>query len=117
MKFSNRYGQVNFSILDPTSAQVCSNPQVSQHCSVADHPYEIRISFSSALMAYSDSHFPEQETLVVELAAEELRVPAAAHTEKAVLPSAAFADSSALEPSGKRHPEALNTQVEAAIRH
>jgi hypothetical protein len=103
---------VNFSVPDPTSAQVCSNPQVSQRCSVADHPYEIRISFSSALTTYSGSHFPEQETTVVEL-----MVPAEAHTGTVVHPSAASADSSASEPSGKRLPEALNTQVEAATLH
>lgn len=54
---------------------------------------------------------------MVEPEAEELKVPAAAHTETVVLPSAASADSSALEQSGNCHPEASNTQVEAATLH
>jgi HEAT repeat protein len=53
----------------------------------------------------------------VEPEAEQLMVPAAEHTEKEVRPSAASADSSALEPSGKLLSEALNTQVEAATLH
>ena len=54
---------------------------------------------------------------MVEPVAVELMVPAEAYTETVVLPSAASADSSASEPSGKRLPEALNTQVEAATLH
>ena len=108
---------MNFGIPNPTSAQVCSNPQVSQRCSVADHPYEIRISFSSALMAYSGLHFPEQETTVVEPEAAALKAPAEAYTETVAHPSAASGDSSASELSDKRRPEASNIQIEAATLH
>ena len=54
---------------------------------------------------------------MVEPEAVALKAPAEAYTETGVLPSAASADSSALEQSGNCHPEASNIQVEAATLH
>ena len=68
-------------------------------------------------MAYFVQRSPAMETPEAEPEAAEMMVPAAAYTEKVVLPSAASADSSALERSGMRLPEVLNIQVEAANLH
>ena len=68
-------------------------------------------------MACFGQHSPALETPGVEPEAEELMVPVEEHTVKVVPPSAASEDSSALEPSGKLLPEALNTQIEAATLH
>lgn len=77
----------------------------------------MQISFWSALKVYFGQHSPATETSEAEPGAAELMVPAAEHTEKVVLPLAASVDSSASELSGKRHPEASNTPVEAATLH